>query len=250
MAEFEGKTVLVTGGGSGIGFGAARHLVAEGARVVLAGRDNERLQRAAKELDADERVLAVQADVADVASLDALAGRIDEKFGQLHGVFANAGVGVAAPSADISEADFDRVVGTNFKGTFFTVQKVLPLLADNASIVLNASWTVHLGLATGALYAASKAAVLNLARTFAPDLAPRGIRVNALTPGHVSTEMFDAITGNDQVREFFRSQVPLGRIGDVDDIAQAVLFLLSPKSSYITGQEIVVDGGLVNSVAG
>ncbi|WP_436491848.1 SDR family NAD(P)-dependent oxidoreductase [Actinokineospora sp. HUAS TT18] len=248
MSEFDGKSVLITGGGSGIGLATARRLVDAGARVAIAGRDGDRLEAAAKELDAGERVIAVQADVARVGELDGLIGEIQSKFGSLDGVFANAGVGLNARTADITEADFDSVVGTNFKGAFFTVQKALPILNDGASIVFNASWLVHRGMGMGSLYAASKAAVLNLARTLAPDLAERGIRVNTVTPGHIKTEMFDAVTGNDQVREFFRGQVAIGRLGDPSDIADAVLYLLSARSSYITGQELVVDGGLVGSV--
>jgi NAD(P)-dependent dehydrogenase (short-subunit alcohol dehydrogenase family) len=250
MAEFDGRTVLVTGGGTGIGLGTAQRLLDGGACVVLAARDGDRLATAAKELDSDERVLSVPTDVSRTGDLDNLADQIRQRFGGLDGVFANAGVGVAGHPADLTEADFDRVIGANFKGVYFTVQKALPLLADGGSVVLNASWTVHTGLATSSLYAASKAAVLNLTKTFAADLANRGIRVNTVTPGHVVTEMFEAITGNEQVREFFRSQVPLGRLGQPADIAEAVLFLLSERSSYITGQEIVVDGGLTSSVVG
>ncbi|CRK59470.1 3-oxoacyl-[acyl-carrier protein] reductase [Alloactinosynnema sp. L-07] len=248
MSEFDGKSVLITGGGSGIGLATARRLLDAGARVAIAGRDTDRLEAAAKELDAGERVIAVRADVASTADVDVLIGEIQSKFGSLDGVFANAGVGLNARTADITEADFDQVVGTNFKGAFFTVQKALPILNDGGSIVFNASWLVHRGMGMGSLYAASKAAVLNLARTLAPDLADRGIRVNTVTPGHIKTEMFDAVTGNDQVREFFRGQVAIGRLGDPTDIADAVLYLLSSRSSYITGQELVVDGGLVGSV--
>jgi NAD(P)-dependent dehydrogenase (short-subunit alcohol dehydrogenase family) len=249
MSEFEGKSVLITGGGSGIGLATARRLVAAGAQVTLAGRNADRLETAVKELNAGDLVLAVPADVASTADLDELVARIGERFGSLTGVFANAGIGLNARTADVTEADFDEVVGTNFKGAFFTVQKALPLLADGASIVLNASWLVHRGMGSGGLYAASKAAVLNLARTLAPDLADRQIRVNTITPGHIRTEMFDAVTGNDQVREFFRGQVAIGRIGAPEDIADAVLFLLSSRASYITGQELVVDGGMTGSVA-
>ncbi|HVK24297.1 MAG TPA: glucose 1-dehydrogenase [Actinokineospora sp.] len=248
MSEFDGKTVLITGGGSGIGLATARRLVDAGARVAIAGRDSDRLDAAAKELDAGDRVIAVRADVASTADLDHLIGEIQGAFGSLDGVFANAGVGLNARTADITEADFDQVVGTNFKGAFFTAQKALPILNDGGSIVFNASWLVHRGMGMGSLYAASKAAVLNLSRTLAPDLADRGIRVNTVTPGHIKTEMFDAVTGNDQVRDFFRGQVAIGRLGDPTDIADAVLYLLSPRSSYITGQELVVDGGLVGSV--
>jgi len=249
MAELDGKNVLITGGGSGIGLATARQLVRSGARVVLAGRDGDRLAAAEKSLDAGDQVLTVPTDVSDNADLDRLVSRTREQFGQLDGVFANAGVGLVAPGAAVGEADFERVVGTNFKGAFFTVQKTAPLLRDGASVVLNSSWTVHRGMGIGSLYSASKAAVLNLARTFASDLAGRGIRVNAITPGHVTTDMLDAITGgSEQVQEMFRSEVVLGRLGSPDDIADAVLFLLSSRASYITGQELVVDGGLVSSV--
>ncbi|MGX7827313.1 SDR family NAD(P)-dependent oxidoreductase [Actinokineospora sp. 24-640] len=251
MGEFDGKTVLITGGGSGIGLATAKRLVASGASVVLAGRDGERLATAAKTLNADEQVLTVPADVSSTADLDALYAAAGERFGALHGVFANAGVASAARAADVTEAEFDKVMGTNLKGAYFTVQKALPLLADGASVVLNSSWLVHRGAGMASVYAASKAGVLNLARSFAPDLAERGIRVNVVTPGHVQTEMFDGVTGgNDQMREFFRSQVSLGRLGEADEIAGAVVFLLSTQSVYVTGQELVVDGGLTASMPG
>jgi NAD(P)-dependent dehydrogenase (short-subunit alcohol dehydrogenase family) len=251
MSEFEGKTVLVTGGGSGIGLATARRLVDAGASVVLAGRDSDRLDAAVKDLDAEDRVLAVPTDVARNADLDELVTRAGERFGRLYGVFANAGVPLNARTTDVTEADFDQVVGTNFKGAFFTVQKALSLLDDGGSIVLNGSWLVHRGAGPGAVYAASKAAALNLARSLAADLAGRGIRVNTVTPGHVTTDMFETVTGgNEHVREFFRSQVTLGRLGGPEEIADAVLFLLSPRSSYVTGQELVVDGGLVSSIPG
>ncbi|GIH66856.1 MULTISPECIES: SDR family NAD(P)-dependent oxidoreductase [Microbispora] len=249
MSEFADIAVLITGGGSGIGLATARSLLKAGARVALAGRDEDRLEAAARELGHGERLLTVPADVSRCDDLDRLMDRVGERFGGLGGVFANAGVPFASRAADITEADYDLVVGTNFKGTLFTVQKALPLLRDGGSVVLNGSWLAHRGAAMGALYAASKAAVLSLASTLAPDLAERGIRVNAVTPGHVQTPMLDVVTGNqEQVREFFRGQVALGRIGDPEEIAETVLFLLSPRSSYITGQEIVVDGGLVGSI--
>jgi len=251
MAEFEGKTILVTGGGSGIGLSTARLLADAGASVVIAGRNGDKLEAAVKEIDAGERVLAVPADVTRTADLDRLMSEAQTRFGKLDGVFANAGVGVSGHCADFTEVDFDLVVGTNFKGVFFTVQKALPLLADGGSVVLNASWTLHRGMAVASLYSASKAAVLNLARTLAADLAARGIRVNAITPGHIVTDMFHGITGgNDQVEEFFRSQVVLGRLGQPRDVAAAVAFLMSSQASYITGQELVVDGGLTTVVPG
>jgi NAD(P)-dependent dehydrogenase (short-subunit alcohol dehydrogenase family) len=249
MDKFDGRAVLITGGGSGIGLACARALLDAGAQVVLAGRSKDRLAAAQSELDAADRVLTVPADVASTDSLDSLIEQVRERFGGLYGVFANAGIAHASLAADVTETDFDQVVGTNFRGTFFTVQKALTLVEDGGAVVLNSSWLVHRGASMGVLYAASKAAVLSLARSLAPDLAARGIRINAITPGHVATEMLDTVTGgNDDIREFFRGQVASGRIGLPQEIAQAALFLLSPQSSYITGQELIVDGGLINSI--
>lgn len=251
MAEdFAGKTVLITGGGAGIGFATAQRLVAAGANVVLAGRDKDRLDAAVATLDAGDRVLAAPADVSSVADVNELVAKIRERYGSLDGVFANAGVGLNAAPEDVTEADFDQVVGINFKGVFFTVQKALPLLGDGGSVVLNASWLVHRGMSGGAVYAASKAAVRSLAQTLAPALAAKGIRVNTVTPGHIETEMLRAVTGSDEVRAFFAGQVPMGRLGRPDEIADAVLFLLGPASRYVTGQELVVDGGMVGSIPG
>jgi NAD(P)-dependent dehydrogenase (short-subunit alcohol dehydrogenase family) len=248
MGEFEGRTVLITGGSSGIGLGTAKRLVEAGADVVLAARDGGRLDKAVKELDAEEHVLAVPADVADTGDLDRVVSAARDRFGRLDGVFANAGVAVFGRGADASEADFDQTVGVNLKGVFFTIQKALPLLADGGAIVVNASWLTHRGMAFTPLYSASKAAVQSLARTLAADLAPRGIRVNSVSPGFIQTPMFDGISPTEQAREGARGQVPLGRLGQPADVADAVLFLLSARASYVTGQDLLVDGGLIRSI--
>ncbi len=249
MTEFEGKTVLITGGGSGMGLATARRLVADGANVVLAGRDKDRLETAAKDLDAGDRVLTVAADVSSTEDLDRLMAEIEQRFGRLHGVFANAGIALFGMSAQATEADFDHITGINFKGVYFTIQKALPLLGEGSSVVINGSWLAHRGLAFTSIYAATKAAVINLTRTLAPDLGSRGIRVNAVSPGYVVTDMFTAISSTEEAQEQCRSQVALGRLGSADDVADAAAFLLSSRSSYITGQELAVDGGLTTSVA-
>lgn len=252
--DFHDRVVLITGGTSGIGLATARLLLERGAHVIVTGRDEARLGRAAQQLDASsgegKRLLTVRSDVADLGDLDRLSAVITERHGRLDGVFANAGVGVFQHAADVTEADFDRSVDVNFKGVFFTVQKMLPLLAaaGGGSVVLNASWTLHRGMATLPVYAATKAAVHNLARTLASDLAPRGIRVNSISPGYVVTEMFLEFTPDPVEHEAVRQLVPLKRLGQGEDIAEAAAFLLSARSSYVTAQDIAVDGGLVNAL--
>ncbi|WP_026402063.1 glucose 1-dehydrogenase [Actinomadura rifamycini] len=252
-SRFDGKVALITGGTSGMGLAAARRLLEEGARVVVTGRDQGRLDAAAKELDgaapgAGERVLAVRADAASLTDLDALMDAVRDRHGRLDVLFANAGVGAFGPTADVTEAEFDRTVDVNFKGVYFTIQKALPLLAADASIVINASWTLHRGLPTASLYSATKAAVQSLVRTLAAELGPRGIRINAVSPGYIDTPMFRAAIPADEV-EGTRAQVASGRIGTSEEVAGAVAFLASADAAYVNGQDLIVDGGLVGAVA-
>ncbi|MBM2620141.1 SDR family oxidoreductase [Actinoplanes sp. LDG1-06] len=245
MAEFDGRTVLITGGGSGIGLATARTLLGSGARVAIAGRDPRRLSEAADELGAGDRLLTVPTDVSDPDAVTRLMNAVLTWSGLLHGVFVNAGVAVFGPASSVSDDDYDLVTNTNVRGAFHTVQRALPLLSEGGSIVLNGSWLAHRGLAATPVYAAGKAAVINLARSMAADLGPRGIRINAVSPGYIVTDMFLGIAKSSEEQEACRRQVPLGRLGAPEDVAQAVSFLLSPRSSYITGQEILVDGGLI-----
>ncbi|MFE6222614.1 MULTISPECIES: glucose 1-dehydrogenase [unclassified Streptomyces] len=247
MERFTHHTVLITGGTSGIGYATARRLLDEGAHVVITGRDEERLDKAAAGLGAGERLLTVRADVADLADLDALMGRVRAWRGGLDALFANAGTGVFKPGAEITEADFDRSTDVNFKGVFFTVQKALPLLKDGGAIVLNASWTLYRGLPVASVYSATKAAVHNLARTLGSDLAPRGIRVNSVSPGFIDTEMYRDANADAEADARNAAQVPLGTIGRGADVAAAVAFLASADAAYVTGQDLVIDGGLVGS---
>jgi len=254
VSEFHHRVVLITGGTSGMGLATARLLLRAGASVVVTGRDEGRLARAAERLDdvsgGGARLCTVRADSASLDDLDRLTARIRDRHGRLDGVFANAGVGVFQRVGEVTERDFDLSIDVNLKGTFFTIQKALPLLdaAGGGSVVINASWTLHRGLAVAPVYAATKAAVHNLARTLGSDLAGRGIRVNSISPGYIVTEMFEAANPDPASHDAIRSQVPLRRLGRAEDIADTVAFLLSPRSSYITAQDIAVDGGLVTAI--
>ncbi|MEV0702563.1 glucose 1-dehydrogenase [Saccharopolyspora sp. NPDC050389] len=246
MQRFTNKTVLITGGASGMGLATARRVLDEGAYVVISGRDQTRLDAAAAGLDA-ERLLAVRADVTSQDDLDRLMRRIETWRGGLDAVFANAGVGIFKPSTELTEADFDRSVDVNFKGVFFTIRKALPLMRDGGAIVINASWTLQRGLPIASIYSATKAAVHNLARTLGADLAPRGIRVNSVSPGYIDTEMYRAANQDPEAEARNAAEVPLGSLGHPDDVAAVVAFLASDDAAYITGQDLLVDGGLVGS---
>jgi NAD(P)-dependent dehydrogenase (short-subunit alcohol dehydrogenase family) len=232
MTRFGGRTALVTGGTSGIGLATAQRLRAEGARVIVTGRSHV------------ESPDFVQGDVASPADLDRLATVVRERFGRLDVVFANAGVATFGSFAEVTEAEYDRVMGINVKGVYFTLQKMAPLLAEDAAVVINASWTLHRGLTGGTLYAATKAAVHNLARTLAAELAP--VRVNSISPGYITTPMFHANI-DVEAQPGVRSAIPLDRFGTAEDVADAVAFLSSREASYITGQDLIIDGGLTTT---
>lgn len=243
-SRFENKIALITGGSSGMGLAAAQRLLAEGAQVVITGRDKARLDAAVEELGGGDRVLAVAGDAANLDDLDALTEAIRNRFGRLDVVFANAGIGAFQGFTDVTEAEFHRVVDINFKAAFFTIQKTLPLLADHGAIVINASFALHRGGPGAALYSATKAAVHNLARTLAAELAPKRIRVNSVSPGYTATPAFYA-EASDEIQAAMTATVAAGRIGTSEDVAAAVAFLASSEASYINGQDLSVDGGLV-----
>jgi NAD(P)-dependent dehydrogenase (short-subunit alcohol dehydrogenase family) len=246
MKRLEGKVAVVTGGNSGIGLATAKRLADEGAKVVISGRDQKTLDQAVKTIGGN--VLAVQSDVSKLADIDKLYKAVSEKFGKIDILFANAGVAKFAPFADSTEALYDEVFDINVKGLFFTVQKALPLLNNGASIILNSSVANEAGTPSASVYSATKAAVRSFARTWAAELVERGIRVNVVSPGPVVTPIFGR-TGlpQEMVDEFSKqilSQVPMKRFGQPEEIASTVAFLASSDSTYITGVDLKVDGGM------
>ncbi|MFE1591704.1 SDR family oxidoreductase [Nocardia sp. NPDC058705] len=246
-SRFDGKTALITGGSSGMGLAAAHRLIAEGARVVVTGRDKMRLDAAVADLG--RQAYGIDGDATDLDDLDSLSAAVADRFGHLDLLFANAGIGSFQLIDQVTGALFDQVIGSNLKGAFFTIQKTLPLLPDHASIVINASFGLHLGVPGSALYSASKAAVHNLTRTLAAELAPRRIRVNSVSPGYIDTPAFHREMPED-ARRAVASLPPAGRVGTSEDVAAAVAFLGSADSAYVNGHDLRVDGGLTAVAAG
>lgn len=241
--RFENKTAVITGGGSGMGLAAAKAFLAEGANVAICGRTKEKLDQVAHSLDAGDRILTAAADVSKIDDLDRLYKQVSDSFGKVDIVFANAGIGTPTELGDVDEATFDKIVSINFKGVFFTVQQALPYMTDGGAIVLNASLTQHQGLSNLTVYAATKAAVSQLARSFANSLLSRQIRVNAISPGVIATDMTEEF--DEEMLEALRSEIPMKRLGQPEEIAKAVLFLASEDASYITGEDLLVDGGRI-----
>lgn len=245
--RFEGKVAVVTGGNSGIGLATAKAFAREGAKVAITGRSESTLKAAQKALGAE--ALVIRSDSSRVSEIESAMGRIRERFGRIDALFVNAGVGRFVPFDEVTEAFFDETMATNLKGVFFTVQKAAPLLSRGAAVVLNASVNAHRGMPGSTVYGASKAAVVNLAKTLSADLLPRGVRVNVVSPGPVATPIFDRMGLSEeearQLRDGISDRVPLKRFGDPDEIAAAVLYLSSPESAFVVGTEIIVDGGFL-----
>lgn len=244
--RLEDKVALITGGTSGIGLATARLFQREGARVVVTGRGADALAEAARILGEDALVL--RSDSAVLTDIHELVREVEGRFGGIDVLFVNAGIAKFAPIGAVDGAFLDQIFDVNFRGAYFTVQQVLPLIRDGGSIVLNTSVANQKGMPNTTVYAASKAALRSLARTLSAELAPRGIRVNAVSPGPIETPIYAKLgLPAEAVKEFADSviaQVPAGRFGTADEIASAVAFLASADSSYVVGSEIAVDGGL------
>ncbi len=243
MGKLERKIALITGGNSGIGLATAKRFVNEGAYVLITGRRDSELAAAVKEIG--RNVTGVQGDVSNLGDLDRLFEQIKREKGKLDIVFANAGLATFAPLGEISEEHYDSHFNVNVKGLLFTAQKALPLLPDGASIILNASIAASRApLPESSVYNATKAAVRSFARTWTMDLKDRRIRVNAVSPGFIDTPAWHSTAEGEQSLKTLSNSVPLGRAGDPDEVAKAVVFLASDDSSYIAGTELFVDGGV------
>jgi NAD(P)-dependent dehydrogenase (short-subunit alcohol dehydrogenase family) len=251
MSSLAGKVAVVTGGNSGIGLATARAFHANGARVVIAGRDRETLDEVARQLGHD--VLAVQADISKLTEIDQLMARAYETFGKLDILFVNAGIYKGAALEEVDEAAFDEMLNANFKGAYFTVQKALPFFNEPASIIFNGSVNALTGIANSSLYTANKGAVHALARALAAELIGRAIRVNTITIGPTATRLLSrsgtsqAILDAQDVARISRS--PVKRLGHPEEVANVALFLASEDSSFVVGSEIAADGGwLLNTM--
>jgi len=248
MSErFNGKVAVVTGGNSGIGLATAKAFAREGARVAITGRSEATLKAAQQELGPG--ALAIRADVSRVPEIAAAMKRVGEAFGRIDALFVNAGMGKFVPLEEVTEQFFDETIGANLKGAFFTVQKAVPYLAEGAAVVLNASVNAHMGMPGSSVYGASKAGVVNLAKTLSADLLKRNVRVNVVSPGPVETPILARMglsaAQTRETKEWITQQVPLKRFADADEIAAAVLYLSSPESRFVVGTELVVDGGMI-----
>ncbi|MDR1202204.1 MAG: glucose 1-dehydrogenase [Tannerellaceae bacterium] len=245
MEKHDGKVAVVTGGSSGIGFAAAKRLADEGAFVYITGRNREQLDKAATIIG--KNAAAVQGDVCKFEDLDRLYALIQREKGHINILFANVGFGAYVPIEQITEKDYDSTFNLNVKAVLFTVQKALPIFKDGGSIIINASTAASKWNPAFSLYGATKAAVRSFARSWAMDLKDRKIRVNAVSPGPINTSAHERSVGDtgnvEELKKHFASIIPMGRMGEPEEVASAVSFLASDESSFITGTELFVDGG-------
>ena len=251
MTRLAGKVALITGGNSGIGLATAKEFHAQGAKVVITGRDTQALEQVARDLG--ERILAVPADVTRMSDIERAVNAAYTTFGKLDVLFANAGILRTGPIEQVTEEAFDESMNTNLKGVFFTIQKALPYLNDGSSIILNGSINGHVGVPGTSIYSASKAAVHSLARTLSSEFSDRKIRVNAITIGPVNTPLYSKLGLSEQEIQGFsqvlQQRLLLKRFGSPEEIAKVALFLATEDSSFVVGTELVADAGaMVNTL--
>ena len=245
MGKLDGKNALITGGTTGIGLATAKLFQKEGARVIITGQNSKRVAEAGKELGSDS--LAIVSDVSSLQSIDAMVKEIKDKTGSIDVLFVNAGIFKLAPLMKVTEEFYDMHMNINLKGAFFTIQKTVPIMNDNGSIILNSSIANTIGYPGIGVYASTKAGLRSLARSWSAELLERNIRVNVVSPGPIETPIFDK-TGmsedemNNMAQQIL-STVPMKRFGSPNEVASVVLFLAGPDSSYITAEDIYVDGG-------
>jgi len=243
--KLAGKVAVITGGNSGIGLATAKVFQTEGATVVITGRRKEAVEAAVKEIGGNS--IGFTSDTANLNAIRELYRDVNERVGKIDVLFLNAGVGKFGPVDSVDEATFDDMVNVNFKGLFFNVQYALPVLNDNASIILTTTMANRKGYPDTSVYSATKAAVRSLARTLSAELVGRGIRVNAVSPGPIETPIFGKLgvpeEGVPGLKEGFKDVVPMKRFGSADEIAKPALFLASDDSSFVLGVELMVDGG-------
>jgi NAD(P)-dependent dehydrogenase (short-subunit alcohol dehydrogenase family) len=249
MGKLEGKVAVITGGSSGIGLATAQQFISEGAYVFIAGRRQSELDTAVKGIGKNNNVTGVQGDVSNLADLDRLYAAVKQQKGSIDILFANAGIDEFASLGAITESHFDKIFSVNVKGLLFTVQKALPLFQDGGgSIILTASAGGSKGIEGYSVYHATKAAIRSFARTWTVELKHRKIRVNAISPGPIHTALIDTLVQSEEQAERLKASImgtiPLGRMGNPDEVAKAALFLASDDSSYVTGIELFVDGGV------
>ena len=248
MNRLNGKRALITGGTSGIGLATARQFLSEGAHVAVTGTNPASLHVASQELG--PQALIVASNAGDIGAQQVLAKSVGEAFGQLDILVVNAGIAEMRPLEKWDEGGFDRSFAINFKGPFFLIQALLPLFANPASIVLTTSINAHIGMPNTSIYGASKAALLSLARTLSGELIPRGIRLNAVSPGPIATALYDKLglakVDLQAMSDALKNQVPARRFGNPAEIAQAMVFLASDEAAFTVGSELVIDGGLSN----
>ena len=244
MNNLTGKKALITGGNSGIGYATAKELKALGAEVIITGRRKDAVEKAASDLG----VMGLVADQSQITAIEGLASEVGTIFGKIDILFINAGVVEQSSIADATEKSFDNIFGVNFKGAYFTLSKFIPLLNDGGSVVFLSSNTAHMDGANSSIYSSSKAALNSVMRIAAVELAPRQIRVNSVSPGPIATEIMNKIGLSGEqlagINQWLIGRIPLGKIGKSEDVAKMVTFFCGDAATYITGAEIVMDGGM------
>ena len=244
MNRLQGKTALITGGNSGIGFATAQLFLKEGAKIIITGRNEVAVNKSVKELG--KGAFGIVSDAGKMSDLNELYAKVTKITSQIDILFANAGVALFAPFEQTTEELFNANLDINFKGAFFTIQKLLPIISSSGSIILNSTILVHSGLETSAVYSSSKGAVLSLNKTLAVELAPKNIRVNCISPGPISTPIYSKMGMSEEALQQFatavQAKIPMKRFGSSDDIAKAALFSASDESSFISGAELAIDG--------